>query len=175
VFKFSVIHYHLCWNTYTVWWLLRLFAHGTEERNIVSSRLSRSRWTSSSQMPWDLLFFIERGLKVNKQHCCDILLSSQTLSPVHTSNNVEATSSNAYKLNDSLTLSTVSNVASTLLPFLAGNNVGGFGNNVERNFVLSTMSKQIEHVAETGNIVAGQKRQQCRSSIRHCRKDEILQ
>ena len=58
-------------------------------------------------------------MKVNKQHCCDILLSSQTLSPVHTSNNVEATSSNAYKLNDSLTLSTVSNVASTLLPFVA--------------------------------------------------------
>jgi len=27
-----------------------------------------------------------------------------------------------------------------------GNNVAGIGNNVERNFVLSTMSKQIEHV-----------------------------
>jgi len=27
-----------------------------------------------------------------------------------------------------------------------GNNVAGFGNNVERNFVLSTKSKQIEHV-----------------------------
>jgi len=27
-----------------------------------------------------------------------------------------------------------------------GNNVAGFGNNVERNFVLSTTSKQIEHV-----------------------------
>ena len=39
----------------------------------------------------------------------------------------------------------MSNVASTLLPFF-GNNVAGFGNNVERNFVLSTMSKQIEHV-----------------------------
>jgi len=51
-----------------------------------------------------------------------------------------------------------------------GDNVAGFGNNVERNFVLSTKSKQIEHVqfvstlskgpnfvrqtAETGNIVA---------------------
>jgi len=39
----------------------------------------------------------------------------------------------------------MSNVASTLLPFF-GNNVGGFGNNVERNFVLSTKSKQIEHI-----------------------------
>jgi len=27
-----------------------------------------------------------------------------------------------------------------------GNNVAGFGNSVERNFVFSTMSKQIEHV-----------------------------
>jgi len=27
-----------------------------------------------------------------------------------------------------------------------GKNVAGFGNNVERNFVLSTKSKQIEHV-----------------------------
>ena len=27
-----------------------------------------------------------------------------------------------------------------------GNNVAGFGNNVERNFLLSTKSKQIEHV-----------------------------
>jgi len=34
-----------------------------------------------------------------------------------------------------------------------GNNVAGFGNNVERNFVLSTKSKQIEHVAKNGNNV----------------------
>jgi len=32
-----------------------------------------------------------------------------------------------------------------MLPFF-GNNVVGFGNNVERNFILSTKSKQIEHV-----------------------------
>ena len=30
-----------------------------------------------------------------------------------------------------------------------GNNVAGFGNNVERNFVLSTESKQTEHVRST--------------------------
>ena len=36
-----------------------------------------------------------------------------------------------------------------------GNNVAGFGNNVEPNFVLSTKSKQIEHniVVKNGNNV----------------------
>ena len=48
-------------------------------------------------------------------------------------------------------------VASTLLPFLAvfGNNVAGFGNNVERNFVLSTISKQIEHVQFVSTLSKG--------------------
>jgi len=56
------------------------------------------------------------------------------LSRVHTSNNVEATLSNAT----SRTIYSIqSNVASTLLPF--------FSNNVERNFVLSTKSKHVEH------------------------------
>ena len=59
------------------------------------------------------------------------------LSPVHTINNVEATLSNAISRT---ILSTKSNVASTLLPFLAT-----MLPNVERNFVLSTKSKQIEH------------------------------
>ena len=48
----------------------------------------------------------------------------------------------------------MSNVASTLLPFF-GNNVAGFGNNVERNFVLSTMSKQIEHVQVVSTLSKG--------------------
>ena len=33
-----------------------------------------------------------------------------------------------------------------------GNNVAGFGNNVERNFVISTKSKQIEHVQFVSNF-----------------------
>jgi len=36
-----------------------------------------------------------------------------------------------------------------------GNNVAGFGNNVERNFVLSTMSKQIEHVQFVSTVSKG--------------------
>ena len=60
-----------------------------------------------------------------------------------------------------------------------GDNVAGFGNNIERNFVLSTMSKQIEHVqfvstlSKVRNFVRHccQKRQQRRSNIRHCRNN----
>jgi len=67
-----------------------------------------------------------------------------------------------------------------------GNNVAGFGNKVERNFVLSTTSKQIEHVQFLSTLSKGrnfvrhccrnrqrccQKRQHCRSNIRHCRKN----
>jgi len=36
-----------------------------------------------------------------------------------------------------------------------GNNVAGFGNNVGRNFVLSTMSKQIEHVQFVSTLSKG--------------------
>jgi len=43
-------------------------------------------------------------------------MTTSPLNPVHTSNNVEATLSNAAKSN---VASTKSNVASTLLPFLA--------------------------------------------------------
>ena len=50
-------------------------------------------------------------------------------------------------------LSTKSNVASTFAFF--GNNVAGFGNNVERNFVLSTKSKQIEHVQFVSTLLKG--------------------
>jgi len=67
-----------------------------------------------------------------------------------------------------------------------GNNVAGFGNNVERNFVLSTKLKQIEHVHFVSTLSKGrnfvrhccrsrqhrcQKRQQCGSNIRHCQKN----
>ena len=45
-----------------------------------------------------------------------------------------------YRLNDSF--DNVECCFDTVAVF--GNNVAGFGNNVERNFVLSTMSKQIE-------------------------------
>jgi len=77
------------------------------------------------------------------------------LGPVHTSNIVEAT-----------------------FDFVATN-----GNNVERfyceNFVLSTKSKQIEHVQFVSTSSKGRnfvqrccrKRQQCRSNIRHCGKN----
>jgi len=72
------------------------------------------------------------------------------LSPVHTSDNVEATLSNATSRT---ILSTKSNVASTLLPFF-DNNVAGFGNNVDRNFVLSTKSKQIKHILNMFNYIS---------------------
>ena len=36
-----------------------------------------------------------------------------------------------------------------------GNNVSGFGNNVARNFALSTMSKQIEHVQFVSTLSKG--------------------
>ena len=88
-----------------------------------------------------------------------------------------------YKLNDSF-----DNVECCFdIVAVFGNNVAGFGNNVERNFVLSTKSKQIEHVqfvstlSKRRNFVRHcyrnrqhcncQKRQQCRSNIRHCRKN----
>jgi len=74
-----------------------------------------------------------------------IVSGAVNLSPVHTSNNVEATLSNATSWT---ILSTMSNVASTLLPFLA-TMLPVFGNNVKRNFVLPTKSKQIEHVERT--------------------------
>jgi len=63
------------------------------------------------------------------------------LSPVHTSNNVEATLLNA-------TCWTILSTKSNLLWHFAvfGNIVAGFGNNVKWNFVLSTKWKQIEHV-----------------------------
>jgi len=115
--------------------------------------------------------------------------------PFHTSNNVEATLSNAASRT---ILLTKSNVVSTLLPFLATMLPVGFGNNVERNFVLSTASKQTKHVQFVSTLSKGRnfvrhsfdylltyllcqkatmlpKRQQCRSNIRICQKDEILQ
>jgi len=42
------------------------------------------------------------------------------------------------------------------------NNVAGFGNNVDRNFVLSTMSKQIEHVQFVSTL------SKVRNFVRHC-------
>jgi len=63
---------------------------------------------------------------------------------MHTTNNVEATLSNATSLT---ILLSKSNVASTLLPF--------FGNNVERSFVLSTKSKQTELVKFVSTLSKG--------------------
>jgi len=65
----------------------------------------------------------------------------------------------------------------TYLRFISSFNA--FCNNVERNFFLSTKSKQIKHVqfvlilSKGRNFVrhCRQKRQQCRSNIRHCRKN----
>ena len=63
------------------------------------------------------------------------------------------------------------------------NNVAGFGNSVERNFVFrQSRNKIIEHAKFGSTSSKGQnfvrhccqKRQQCRSNIRLCRKDEIL-
>ena len=47
------------------------------------------------------------------------------------------------------------NVASTLLPFFFCKNVADFGNSVERNFVLSTKSKQIQHVQFVSTLSKG--------------------
>ena len=66
------------------------------------------------------------------------------LSPVHTSHNVEATLSNATSRT---ILSTKSNVCFDI--------VAGFGNNVKRNFDLSTTSKQIEHVQSVSTLSKG--------------------
>jgi len=60
------------------------------------------------------------------------------LSRIHTSNNVESTLSNATSRNDSF-----DEVECC------------FGNNVERNFVLSTKSKQIEHVQFASTLSKG--------------------
>jgi len=90
------------------------------------------------------------------------------LSPVHTSNNVEAIGNfieapstpatmskqhivERYKFNDSF--DNVECCFDTVVVF--GNNVAGFGNNVERNFVLSTMSKQTEHVQFVSTLSKG--------------------
>jgi len=58
------------------------------------------------------------------------------------------------------------NVEATFFDIVAFfvNNVTGFNNNVESNFVLSTKSKQIEHVHKLNMF----------SLFRLCRKDEIL-
>jgi len=77
----------------------------------------------------------------------------------------------------------ICNIVEATFDFVATN-----GNNVERNFVLSTKSKQIEHVQFVSTLSKGrncvrhccrnrqhccQKRQQCRSNIRHCRKNRL--
>jgi len=69
------------------------------------------------------------------------------LSSVHTSNNVEETGNIVEATFD---------FVETTFDFVAtnGNNVAGFGNNVERNFVLSTKSKQIEHCQNGNNVEA---------------------
>jgi len=65
----------------------------------------------------------------------------------------------------------MSNVASTLLPFFLqnvasfGNNVAVLGDNVERNFVLSTKSKQIEHVQFVSTLSKGVERTKFRSTL----------
>ena len=55
-----------------------------------------------------------------------------------------------YKLNDSF-----DNVECCFdIVAVFGNNVAGFGNSVERNFVLSTKSEQIKHVQFDRGITA---------------------
>jgi len=63
-----------------------------------------------------------------------------------------------YKLNDSF-----DNVECCFdIVAVSGNKVAGFGNNGERNFVFSTMSKQIEHVQSVSTLSKG------RNFVRHC-------
>ena len=77
------------------------------------------------------------------------------LSPVHTSNNVEATLSNATSWT---ILSTMSNVASTLLPFLA-----------TMMPFMATMSNEISFFRQS------RQKLNMFNLFRLCRKDEILQ
>ena len=87
-----------------------------------------------------------------------------TLSPVHTSNNVQATSSNATSWT---ILSTMSNVASTLLPFLA--TMLPVSATISNEIALSTKSKQIEHVQFVLTLSKGRNfvRHSC-LLLRHC-------
>jgi len=63
-----------------------------------------------------------------------------------------------YKLNDSF--DSVECCFEIVAVF--GNNVAGFGNNVERNFVISTKSKQIERVQFVSTLSKGG------NCVRHC-------
>jgi len=49
-----------------------------------------------------------------------------------------------------------------------GNNVAGFGNNVERNFVFSTKSKQIEHVQFVSTLSKLERTKFYDKLVRHC-------
>ena len=112
----------------------------------------------------------------SRSFSCVVLLTcviTTDLSPVHTSNNVEATLSNATS---QMIFSTRSNVASTLSPY--GSNVELLrhccrfwqqcwtfhSNNVEQNFVLLTKSQQLKHVQFVSMF----------NLFWLCRKDEIL-
>ena len=77
------------------------------------------------------------------------------LGPVYTSNNVEATGNIAEATFD---------FVEATFDFVATN-----GNNVERNFVLSTKSKQIEHVQFVSTLSKGQNfvRHWCRNRQQH--------
>ena len=146
-------------------------------------KTSKEDETASKEWEWLLLLITyvrQTHLAVITCHRRGAPAAAQlALSPVHTSNNVQATLSNATSWT---IFSTMSTVASTLLRFLATPVAG--------NFVLSTKSKQIEQVQFVSTLSRGrtfvrhccrnrqqccQKRQQCQSNIRLCRKDEILQ
>jgi len=96
-----------------------------------------------------------RQVAVRPSVCLSRALAQKwcVLSPVHTSNNVEATLSNATSWT---ILSTMSNVASTLLPFLA-----------TMLPVLATMSNEISSVRHSRN------RLNIFNLFRRCRKDKM--
>ena len=88
------------------------------------------------------------------------------LSPFHTSNNIEATFSNATSR---LILSTKSEVQCCFDIFgVFDNSVATFGNNVERSFVLSTKSKKLSMFNLFRTSVSVEKTKFHEKLVRHC-------
>ena len=105
------------------------------------------RFCGCLRLPADLPPFTAANAFVRRRRC-------GALSPVHTSNNVQTTLSNDTSLT---ILSTMSNVASTLLPFLA-----------TMLPVSATLSNEISSFRQSPNKL------NMFSLFRLCRKDEIL-
>jgi len=72
-----------------------------------------------------------------EESTCWCALDVQALSPVHTSDNVVKSGDSVAETGNIVARNTISPVLATMSPFY----VAGFGDIVERNFVLATMSQ----------------------------------